>query len=165
MKKRRIVWLVVLVLVGTAVIAGIKYCKPSPPHDARWRGAQTEAISEAIFRAELQSKDNARTSAFFLSIKGKDPSAALMQRFREHQPPVRKRSEAGGNRDLVIDPASNRPGMLLEVQEIVWKNGEAVEVDGMAYVASLSARGFHYWVQWSPRRGWQVVEGGHTWRS
>lgn len=112
------------------------------------RHAQNDNIREAVFRYQF---DHARPSqkesakVYFMAVaeadeadgdgpeeflplplgdKRHDPSDALMSRFKEHMPPVRKNSA------LQARQQDAKPGLRFRVTTINWKSDTEVQVSG-----------------------------------
>jgi hypothetical protein len=96
------------------------------------RAEQEDDIREAVFRYQFKNAD-LLVAYHFLSVNGKNPSAALLQRFHDEQPPALPVSDS----EIVKKPmrmVQNRndykQGVLFNVGQIKWISDAKVDVDG-----------------------------------
>ena len=73
--------------------------------EASLTSAEKDNIREAVFRYQFEhnaSGQQQNAKVYFLSLdKGADPNKAFMLRFRDHNPPVKKRSQATGKFEVI----------------------------------------------------------------
>ena len=93
-------------------------------------------VFEAVFRYQFNHNESGaqqKAPAYFLSIKGKDPDAAFLRRFRGNRPPV-----AAGSEFEVGD------GLKFDVSSLKWLGDDAAEVGGGYYEGNLSSSASSY---------------------
>ena len=93
-------------------------------------------ISELVLRHQFEhnaSGMQTRARAYCIEISDEDPSDKFLDRFKDHQPPVKKGSEFIFGQDIKFS-----------VSDFKWINGRTVEVCGGCYEAPLSGSGYTY---------------------
>jgi hypothetical protein len=129
--------------------------------------ADEDDIREAVFRYQFKhnaSGQQQNTKVYFLSVgKNKDPSDAFMARFRNHKPPVKKRSDATGKFE-VIDKKTGDRGLIFSAGTIKQLDNDKVIVDGGYYEAGLSSSGNAYTVERKDNK-WVVTKDQMLWIS
>lgn len=89
-----------------------------------------EAIVDHHFRSDGRS-GSTNTVTCFLQVNAEDPSPDVLRRLKEHRPPIRPFSEftydATGH---VWDAASNRPGIVVHVEDLKHLGETSVSVSG-----------------------------------
>jgi hypothetical protein len=129
--------------------------------------ADEDDIREAVFRYEFAhnaSGQQQNAKLYFLSVdKDKDPSDAFISRFKDHKPPVKKRSRATGEFE-VIDKETGERGLIFRATTIKQLSEDKVEVDGGYYEAGLSSSGNTYAVERKDHK-WVVTKDEMRWIS
>lgn len=125
-------------------VASLLRSRTSRPvkRDRILRSSQAEEISEAAFRYHLRqyAADQPLAPTCYLSLGGRDPSEAFMQRFRGHMPPVKPRSQCRVSaREGVTDQETREPGRIVEVTDLTWRTEGEVDVTGGYYEAPMRA--------------------------
>lgn len=113
--------------------------------------SQEDAIRETVIRYEMEgwiqgSNQNARLAktaiekavakemnfkVFFVSINGKDPTEAFVDRLRNLPRIIKKLSCSGVDEQRdVVDKATGERGIIFRADKIRWRNRESVELDG-----------------------------------
>jgi hypothetical protein len=135
--------------------------------DLKLKPADEDDIREAVFRYEFAhnaSGQQQHAKVYFLSVdKDEDPSDAFMSRFKDHQPPVKKRSRATGEFE-VIDRDTGERGLIFRATTIKQLGEDKVEVDGGYYEAGLSSSGNTYAVARKDHE-WVVTKDEMRWIS
>jgi hypothetical protein len=129
--------------------------------------ADEDDIREAVFRYEFAhnaSGQQQTAKVYFLSLgKDTDPGDAFMSRFKDHKPPVKKRSQATGQFE-VIDKETGERGLIFRVTAIKRLDENKVVVDGGYYEAGLSSSGNTYTVERTEHK-WGVTKDQMNWIS
>jgi hypothetical protein len=125
-----------------------------PSKGAQWRAAQQDDIREAVFRHQISShygRLHMTTTLYFLQIgwgkDPRDPSDQLLKRFAGLQVEVKKLSGCTHSPRGVKDKRTGRPGMILEVADITWRNDSDVEVEGGYFANGLAGSSHTYRVR------------------
>ena len=113
--------------------------------------SEEETIREAMVRYQMQgwieggrqSEKRAKTAAekavaremnfkvFFVSINGKDPTNAFINRLRDLPRVIKKVSSSRADKEFdVVDKATGQRGIIFRANQIRWLNKESVELDG-----------------------------------
>lgn len=101
---------------------------------------------------------------YFLSFgKDKEPSDEFITRFKDHKPPVKKRSQSMGQAE-VIDKETGERGLIFRAVSIKVIDANTVEVGGGYYEAGLSASGNVYTVERNDGK-WIVTKDQMLWIS
>ena len=142
-----------LVLIAAALLAA---CSAPAATEPPTRAEQELDICEAVFRHQFENNASAaqqRAAAYFLSVRGKDPTPEFLARFAGDQPPVKAGSGFATGK-----------GLSFRVETIEWLSDGKVKVTGGYHEASLSASGNDYVVE---RKGdaWVVTDDTMTWIS
>ena len=159
-----------VLLIGSLAISGLQSAT-SWSEEWQTRSTLTPAdeddIREAVFRYQFKhnaSGQQQNAKAYFLSLgKDKDPSDLFMVRFKDHKPPVKKRSQATGKFE-VIDKKTGKSGIIFVVSTIKRARGDKVLVDGGYYEAGLSSSGNVYTVERKNNK-WVVTKDQMLWIS
>ena len=129
--------------------------------------AEQDDIREAVFRYQFQhnaSGQQQSANAYFLSFgKDKEPDDVFIARFKDHKPPVKKRSQSKGQFE-VIDKDTGERGLIFNVVTIKVIDANKVEVDGGYYEAGLSSSGNVYTVERKEDK-WVVTKDRMLWIS
>jgi hypothetical protein len=141
-----------------------------------WATAQTETtltpadednIREAVFRYQFEhnaSGQQQNAKVYYLSlVKDSDPKDEFMLRFKGHKPPVKKRSQATGQFE-VIDKETGERGLIFRATTIEQLDEDKVIVDGGYYEAGLSSSGNTYTVERKDHK-WVVTKDQMRWIS
>lgn len=124
-------------------------------------------IREAVFRYQFRNNASAqqqKANAYFLSLEeGIDPSNRFMKRFKDHQPPVKKASQAKGEWG-VIDKETGLEGLRFRIESIKQISPNRVKVDGGYYEGNMSASGNTYTVR-RIKNKWIVTQDKMRWIS
>ena len=163
-------------LILTVLLIGSLSIPGSQSAASRSEGPQTKStltpadeddIREAVFRYQFThnaSGQQQNAKAYFLSVgKDKDPSDDFMARFKDHKPPVKKRSQATGQFE-VIDKKTGERGLIFIASTINQLDDDKVLVDGGYYEAGLSASGNTYTVERKNHK-WVVTKDQMRWIS
>lgn len=119
-------------------------------------------LFEAFFRYKFQynrSGAQASAEAYFLEIKGKDPSPEFMTRFAEHSPPIKKGSEW-----IPGSLIQQNNGLLFRIDGfewigLGWFTRDHVRIWGGYDESSLSSSSAYYiWKR--DKKGWGLVVEG-----
>ena len=118
-------------LVLTALLAVLSGCAGMTPAE---RSAAEPDILETVFRYQFQrggASGQTEPAAYFLEVRGGDPSPELLKRFDGHRPPVHPASKAMVS-DLagVADPGTGEAGVLFSVDDLRWLEDGGVRVRG-----------------------------------
>ncbi|MEJ7638905.1 MAG: hypothetical protein WKF75_13280 [Singulisphaera sp.] len=145
---RQCLTVAIVVLLGYALALQGRNSSAAP-ETTRDREADARDIYEAVFRHQFEHNSSAiqkDAKSYFLSVKDKDPSPALLKRFTGHKPPVNDGSKFRTGQ-----------GLLFEIRSMKWLGDDAVEVLGGYYEHGLSASNNLYRVE---RRGarWVVTK-------
>jgi hypothetical protein len=133
------------------------------------RKNQEDDVREAVFRWQFEhnaSGQQKKAKAYYLQIGEKgDPSDALMKRFAEHKPPVRKVSACTADAGKgVLDKKTGERGLIFRVTSIEWKSDTEVDVKGGYYEGGLSASGNTYTVK-KENGKWKMTNDKMHWIS
>jgi hypothetical protein len=93
---------------------------------------QEDNIREAVFRYQFKSFD-LLVAYHFISVNGKNPSAAMLQRLHGEQPPVLSVSDAERIKrpmKLIQNRNDYKQGALFNQGQIKWISDAKVDVDG-----------------------------------
>lgn len=135
--------------------------------DLKLTPADEDDTREAVFRYEFAhnaSGQQQNAKVYFLSLdKDKDPSDAFMSRFKDHKPPVKKRSQATREAE-VIDKDTGERGLIFRATAIKQLDENKVTVDGGYYEAGLSSSGNTYTVE-RIKHKWVVTKDLMNWIS
>jgi len=96
------------------------------------RADQEDNIREAVFRYQFKSFD-LLVAYHFISMYGKNPSAAMLQRFHGEQPPVLPVSESEKLKKpmkLIQNRNDFKQGALFNQGQIKWISDTKADVDG-----------------------------------
>jgi hypothetical protein len=100
-------------------------------------------LTEAAFRYQFvnnQSSLQDRASAYFISVEGDaDPSAELLARFADHQPPVKPLSAARRANEQIQDPATGQRALIFRVSEIQFETADDSRIKAGYEEGRLSA--------------------------
>jgi hypothetical protein len=127
--------------------------------------SETDDISEAAFRYMFFGK-----SAYYLAIimgeKKVDPDDALLKRFADHKPPVKKVSECTvtSAHEGVRDKETGEHGLIFRLGEPRWTSDKEVEIDGGYYESGLAASGNTYYLKKEDGK-WKVYNHQQHWIS
>jgi hypothetical protein len=100
-------------------------------------------IREAVFRYQFTNNRagaNPFANIFYLSVEdGRDPTDEFMARFQNPAHRVKKVSQCTASvSDGVKDRKTEKPGVILRVENIIWISEDEVSVDGGHYVDGLN---------------------------
>lgn len=158
----------ILLTIGSLSVLGL-YAIPTWQQQTKPKLTQADEdnIREAVFRYQFvhnASGQQQSAKVYFLSVgDNEDPSDAFMARFDKHKLPVKKRSQATGNTE-VIDKETGERGLKFCVTTIEPLTEDKVVVDGGYYEAGLSASGNVYTVERKDQR-WVVTKDKMLWIS
>jgi hypothetical protein len=96
------------------------------------RADQEDNLREAVFHYQFKSFE-LLVAYHFISVNGKNPSAAMLQRFHGEQPPVLPVSEAEKVKKpmkLVQNRNDYKQGVLFNQGQIKWISDTKADVDG-----------------------------------
>ncbi len=116
-----------------------------------------EAIFEAVLR-ELITSVNA--DAYYLDIRGADPSEALLRRFNGRAPRVRKQSQ----RKVDESRGPKRLAVTLWINDIRRVSDTEAEVKCGYHASPRSAAGWTYRLHWSDG-AWKTIASRADWVS
>lgn len=127
--------------------------------------AELDDIRETVFRYQFQHNASGQQQlahAYFLSVEdGKDPNDKFMERFKDHQPTVKKNSQAKG---AFKKEGGSLDGLMFHIQAIKQIGPNRVEVAGGYYESGLSASGNIYTVKRVTNK-WIVIGDNMLWIS
>ena len=127
--------------------------------------AELDDIREAVFRYQFQHNASAQQQlahAYFLSVEdGKDPDDKFMERFKNHEPAVKKNSQAKGE---FKKEGGSLDGLMFHIVAIKQIGPNKVEVGGGYYESALSSSGNIYMVQ-RVKNKWIVTRDNMQWIS
>ena len=110
------------------------------PQNAPAANAQTEEdVREAVFRYQFKSLD-LRVAFFFISVDGKNPSAAFLDRFRDHDPVVRVASDAKFEKKPIqnyVEKHTEKQGIMFRQEAIRWVSDTQADVQGSVECGDL----------------------------
>ncbi len=113
-------------------------------------------VCEAVFRYQFEHNASGvqqDAAAYFLTIRGEDPSPEFLARFAGHRPPVRPGSEFEVGK-----------GLRFRVEGIEWRGDGSARVTGGYYEAGLSSSGNVYTVE-PAGDGFEVTANEMKWIS
>lgn len=96
------------------------------------RADQEDNLREAVFHYQFKSFE-LLVAYHFISVNGKNPSAAMLQRFHGEQPPVLPVSEAEKLKKpmkLIQNRNDYKQGVLFNQGQIKWISDTKADVDG-----------------------------------
>jgi hypothetical protein len=96
------------------------------------RPAQEDEIREAVYRYQFKNFD-LLVAYHFISVNGKNPSAAILQRFKGEQPPVLPLSDCDRIKKptrMIQNRNDLKQGALFNIGQIKWISDTKVDVDG-----------------------------------
>ena len=152
-------------LLGSLLVLGLQ--ENVPPSKLELTAAEQDDIREAVFRYEFENnasgqKRNAKV--YFLSLgKDKETDDAFIARFKDHKPPVKKRSQSKEDFE-VFDKETGERGLIFSAVTIKVVDANKVKVDGGYYEAQLSASGDVYTVERKDGK-WIVTDDRMLWIS
>jgi hypothetical protein len=118
--------------------------------DEALRARVEDDIREAVFGYQFEhNASGAQQTAdvYCLSIDGKDPTDAFMERFEDNWPRVKKVSRCTADTKAgVEDNGPGERGLIFGVGEVRWVSDTEAEVEGGYYEGALSASGNTYHV-------------------
>jgi hypothetical protein len=120
------------------------------------REALEAAVCETVFRYQLHQPliDAPQPPRYYLALRGRDPTEALLRRLRALTPGVRPFSHCRVTaRDGVVDRRTGAPGVIVQVARLTWVHAAVVDVVGGYYLTHRQAASFRY----------QVAPDGHRW--
>jgi hypothetical protein len=120
--------ILISVLMAAFVVAPVLQKSGGEPS----RADQEDSIREAVFRYQFKSFD-LLVAYHFISVNGKNPSAAMLQRFHGEQPPVLPVSESEKIKKpmkLIQNRNDYKQGALFNQGQIKWISDAKVDVDG-----------------------------------
>ena len=139
----------------------------APDSKRELTNAEQDEIREAVFRYQFEhnaSGQQQTAKVYFLSFgKDQEPSDEFIARFKDHKPPVKKRSQSKGQFE-VIDKETGERGLIFSAVSIQVIDTNTVEVDGGYYEAGLSASGNVYTVKRNHGK-WIVTKDQMLWIS
>lgn len=94
--------------------------------------SQEDDLREAVFRYQFKTVELV-FSYHFISIDGKKPSTAFVQRFRDDAPPVESISECVRVKKPmkgVVSRKDDKPGIIFNVGAIKWISAMKADVEG-----------------------------------
>lgn len=120
------------------------------------RLAELDNVFETLFRHQFKSNESAAqqtAAAYFLTIKGEDPSDSFLKRFDGHIPPVKKgsRFETG-------------EGLRLRIDNWEWQSTDKIVLTGGYDECNLSASG-HRYVLVRENGTWAISDDQMEWLS
>ena len=125
--------------------------------------AELDDIREAVFRHQFHNNASGQQQlahAYFLSVEdGKDPDDRFMDRFKDHQPAVKKNSQAKGE-----FKKEGLDGLMFHIEGIRQIGPNKVEVAGGYYESALSSSGNVYTVKRFKNK-WIVIRNQMLWIS
>ncbi len=127
-----------------------------PSYDSSITQTQMLDIAEATFRHQFThnaSGQQQKSSAYCLTLFGKDPDAGFLARFKDHKPPVQKGSEFVEGK-----------GLKFHISKIKRISASKVEVSGGYYEGGLSSSGNTYLLELKDGK-WIVAEDKMLWIS
>lgn len=95
-------------------------------------GAQDDAIREAIFRYQFKSI-NLQAGTYFLAVDGKNPSDALLARFRDNLPVVKGVSDSRVLKKpvvTIVDKKNEQQGVIFHADRLTLAKGDKADVEG-----------------------------------
>lgn len=132
---------------------------------AESKPAEEENIAEAVYRYQMQHcYREGPPRVYFLQRAGKDPADKFMNRFKDAEPPVKKRSQIGnldGGNEF-MDKETGKFAVLLGVDKIKRLGDDGAEVEGSCGAASWAAKGYKYSLTLEKDK-WVIKEVEPTW--
>jgi hypothetical protein len=119
-------------LISVLLAAVVAAPAPQKGSDETSRAAQEDVIREAVFRYQFKNLD-LLVAYHFISVNGKNPSPALVQRFHDANPPVLPVSESERIKKpmrAVQNRRDYKQGVLFNLGQIKWISDTTVNVDG-----------------------------------
>jgi len=159
----------ILVVIGLVFVSlfGVGVQEPAPTGKLNLTAAQQDDIREAVFRYQFEhnaSGQQQNAKVYFLSFgKDKEPGDAFIARFKDHKPPVKKRSQSKGQFE-VIDKETGERGLIFTVGAIKVVDAAKIQVEGGYYEAGLSSSGNVYTVERKDGK-WVVTKDQMLWIS
>lgn len=95
-------------------------------------GAQDDAIREAVFRYQFKAI-NLQAGTYFLAIDGKNPSDALLARFRDNLPVVKGISDSRILKKpvvTIVDKKNEQQGVIFHADHLALGAGDKADVEG-----------------------------------
>lgn len=155
----------VALVLGSLLVLGIQ--GKAPRSKLELTAAEQDDIREAVFRYQFEhnaSGQQQNAKVYFLTFgKDKEPGDAFIARFKDHKPPVKKRSQSKGQGE-VIDKETGERGLIFSAVTIKVIDANKVQVDGGYYEAELSSSGNIYTVERKERK-WIVTKDQMLWIS
>lgn len=118
----------ILISVLMAVFVAAPTFQKSEPS----RADQEDNVREAVFRYQFKSFD-LLVAYHFISVNGKNPPAAMLQRFHGDQPqvlPVSESEKIKKPMKLIQNRSDYKQGALFNQGQIKWISDVKVDVDG-----------------------------------
>lgn len=94
--------------------------------------SQEDDVREAVFRYQFKNIE-LQFAYHFISVDGKKPSSALLDRFRDDAPPVRSVAECVKVKKPirgVVSRKDDKPGILFNAGDIKWISPTKADVNG-----------------------------------
>jgi hypothetical protein len=130
--------------------------------------AEQDDIREAVFRYQFEhnaSGQRQNATFYFLSYgKDKEPGDDFIVRFKDHKPPVKKRSQSSKVEGEVIDKETGERGLIFSAVTIKVIDANKVQVDGGYYEGGLSSSGNVYTLERKEGK-WIVTKDQMLWIS
>ena len=126
--------------------------------------ADMDNIREAVFRHQFQHNASGQQQlahAYFLSVEDGDPDDKFMERFKDHQPTVKKNSQAKGE---FKKEGGSLDGLMFHISAITQISPNKVEVAGGYYESGLSSSGNVYILK-RVNNKWIVISDNMLWIS
>ncbi|HET9402299.1 MAG TPA: hypothetical protein VFO34_15250 [Candidatus Acidoferrales bacterium] len=95
-------------------------------------GAQDDAIREAVFRYQFRAI-NLQAGTYFLAVDGKNPSDALLARFRDNLPVVKGVSDSRVLKKpvvTIVDKKNEQQGVLFHADRLTLSGGDKADAEG-----------------------------------
>ena len=126
-------------------------------------------IREAVFRYYFNSRyanGLENTDYIFLNVQNQDPSEQLLQRFRNHQPPVVPLSQAGlsEGKGIVLESNNDSVGVIFTISKIKWVSKYQVTVECQNTSSQLGVSGGLMKLKYVKDQ-WKVVSHSLIWIS
>jgi len=119
-------------------------------------------IREAVFRYQFHNNASGLqqlANSYFISIEAGDPDDKFMERFKDHDPPVKKSSRVKGEWGV---KENGRGSLMFRIDGIKQISADEVEVAGGYFEDGLSASGNIYTVQ-RIKDKWTVTKDKMQW--
>jgi hypothetical protein len=152
-------------LLGCLLVLGFQ--ENVPRSKVELTATDLDDIREAVFRYQFEhyaAGRQRRVKVYFLSFgDDKEPDDTFLARFKDHKPPVKKRSQSKGGFE-VTDKETGKRGLIFSAVTIKVVDANKVQVDGGSYEGVRSASGNVFTVERKDGK-WLVTKDQRLWIS